>query len=235
MRTSELLYAIANWLESPENEALLLSEHDDECLSVVAESCAQAAYILKLAAEHTDTIEPEEESNLTPENIDKLASIAQHFDDSGDKELIAQASVIDALLSTVLISKEAIRAKKAANEQRLEDLKKKYQESKTTQDKLKKKDNMEKALDKSEYLEQYRPMQQALQTRYCPDHPGVQLIRLSDNKGQCSLDRKVYDFKEGFTMINGKKVPGTSVEEQTKMDVREFASNFSNRENRLAK
>jgi hypothetical protein len=234
MRTSEILYAIASWLESPENEAMLLAEHDEDCLNVVATSCVQAAEILKLAAEHTDSIEPEE-SVITEENISKLAYIANEFDNSQDPELVKQASLIDELLTTIYASKDAIRAKKAENEQKLENLKKKYQDTKVKQDKANHIEDMQKALDKSEYLKQYRPLQQSLQTRYCPDHPGVSLQRISDTSGQCSLDNKLYDFEAGYTMINGTKVPGTSVQEQTKMDVIDHTSNFSTRENRLGK
>jgi len=235
MKTSELLYAIASWLENSDNEAILLAEHDDRCLNIVAESCVQAATILKLAAEATDELEPEEESNLTPENIESLAAIAQEFDNSGDEKLQKQASVIDELLLTISASKDAIRLKKAENERKIEDLKKKYQDNKKKQDDLNKTPEMEKQLDKSEYLKEYRPMQKSLQTRYCPDHPGVSLQRISDHKGQCALDKKVYDFEAGFTLIDGTKVPGTSVQEQTKMDVIDSSLNSSTRENRLAK
>jgi len=234
MKTSEILLAIASWLESPENEAILLAEHDDECLNVVATSCVQAAEILKLAAEHTDSIEPEE-SYINEENISKLASIAQEFDNSLNPELQKQASLIDELLLTLSASKDAIRAKRAQDDAKIEALKKKYQETKLTQDKANHNEQMEKALDKSEYLKQYRPLQQGLQTRYCPDHPGVSLMRISDNKGQCSMDKKVYDFEAGYSKIDGTKVPGTSVQEQTKMDVIDHMSNFSTRENRLGK
>jgi len=235
MKTSELLNAIASWLENSENEAILLAEHNDDCLKVVAESCVQAATILRLAADHTDTLEEDEESNITPENVEKLASIASAFDSSGDEDLIKQASLIDELLLTISSSKDAVRAKRAADNEKIELLKKKYNDSKTKQDELNKKPEMEKALNNSEYLKEYRPMQFGLQTRYCPDHPGVMLQRISDHKGQCPLDKKVYDFQSGFSLINGTKVPGTSVEEQSKMDVIDHTSDFSTRENRLAK
>jgi len=49
------------------------------------------------------------------------------------------------------------------------------------------------------------------------------------------MDKKVYDFEAGYSKIDGTKVPGTSVQEQTKMDVIDHMSNFSTRENRLGK
>jgi len=54
MRISEMLTAIASWLENPDNEALLLSEYDPACMEVVAETCLQAAQVLKLGAEQVD-------------------------------------------------------------------------------------------------------------------------------------------------------------------------------------
>ena len=98
MRISEMLKAIASWLESPNNEAILLSEYNDDCLKVVSESCILASSALKKAAQEVDLIEPKEDSNLTPEAIDELAEIAYAFDASGDENLRKQASVIDELL-----------------------------------------------------------------------------------------------------------------------------------------
>ena len=56
MRISEMLKAIASWLESPNNEAILLSEYNDDCLKVVSESCILASSALKKAAQEVDLI-----------------------------------------------------------------------------------------------------------------------------------------------------------------------------------
>ena len=100
MRISELLNAIASWLESSENEALLLSEDNDECLSVVANGCVMAANILKKTAEEADRLEPGEESKLTLESLDGLNDILTAFDRSGNKDLEKTANLIDELLLT---------------------------------------------------------------------------------------------------------------------------------------
>ena len=47
MRIAELLTAIASWLESPNNEAMLLAEYDMDCLAVVGSSCVEAAHALR--------------------------------------------------------------------------------------------------------------------------------------------------------------------------------------------
>lgn len=232
MRVSELLNAFASWLESPDNEALLLSEYDDKCLQIVAEACVKASEILKEAGSKTDEIEPKE-SYITPENIDNLAKIASEFDLSGDIELKKQASLIDELLLTISASKDFIKIKQAENDNRLEDLKKKYEDTKKELDKLNKREKSEKAIEDSDYLKNPNVNDFPLKSRYCPDHPGVSVIRLSDTSVQCSLDKKVYDYEAGFTLQDGKKVPGTSVQNQSKLDHFQQASLFNSRDERL--
>lgn len=234
MRISELLTAIASWLENPDNEAITLAEYDDDCLKVVSESCVQAAAILKLAAEETDLLEPKEDSNITSENIEGLAAIATEFDESGDPRLQKQASLIDELLLTISASKDFLKNKRAAEDYREKDLKKKYEDAKKFQDKNINREELEKRIDKSEYMKDYSPMEFGLKSRYCPDHPGVSVIRLSDSAIQCPLDRKVYDYEIGFKLENGGKVPGGTVEEQTKLDTHQQSSAFFSREERMS-
>ncbi|MCZ2224509.1 MAG: hypothetical protein LC122_12870 [Chitinophagales bacterium] len=234
MRISELLYAVASWLEDPNNEALLLSEYNDECLEIVAKSCVQAAFILKNAAEKTDLIEPQEASNLTPESIKGLAEIATAFDLSGDPELQKQASVIDELLLTISASKDFINSK-IAEDDRINELKKKYKGTKEQSDELIKTKESEKAVENSEYFKDYVPLENSLQTRYCPDHPGVMAKRVTDNVIQCPIDKKTYNYEAGFQLMDGSKVPGTTVQNQTKMDTFQQASIFDSREQKLNK
>jgi len=58
-------------------------------------------------------------------------------------------------------------------------------------------------------------MEHSLSTRGCPDHYGAQVARVGEDAWQCSIDHKVYDFKNGFKTMTGKMVPGTFVENQT--------------------
>lgn len=51
-------------------------------------------------------------------------------------------------------------------------------------------------------------------SRQCPDHPGQQLIRMSDNVRKCPLDERVYDFVRGFTTDDGEQHNGGSVNAQ---------------------
>lgn len=227
-----MLQAIASWLEDPNNEAILIAEYDDECLDVVAESCIEAAALLKRAAEKVEQIEPEAESTLTPESLDKLADIAAAFDESGDPELIAQASVIDELLLTIAAPPGATKNKLAAEDNRIETLKEKYENvSKQLKD-----DNKiveaEKAIDKSKMTEA-GILEGSLSTRTCPDHPGAQMARTGEYSWQCEMDKKTYNYQTGFELANGMKVPGGDVANQTKMETPESHAIFDTRESRL--
>lgn len=55
----------------------------------------------------------------------------------------------------------------------------------------------------------------SLSTRHCPDHRGVQTIRIEENTYQCPLDGKIYDYINGYENYKGQRVPGGSVAAQT--------------------
>jgi len=232
MRIAEMLQAIASWLEDPNNEALLIAEYDDECLEVVAESCIEAAALLKKAAEKVDQIEPASESAITPESLDKLADIAAAFDESGDPELMSQASVIDELLLTIAISPNALKDKKAAEEDRIEMLKEKYNDVSKQLREDNKISEAEKAIAKSKMTEA-SILEGTLSTRTCPDHPGAQMGRTGEHTWQCEMDKKTYNYQAGFTMENGMKIPGGDVANQTKMETPDSHAIFDTRESRL--
>lgn len=119
-----MLKAIASYLESPNNEALMLAEYDEDCSKIVAENCVLAAELLKNAAEQVDCLELPEESKLTEESLQGLANIATAFDSSGDEELKKQASVIDELLLTIAAPPNAYAARKDLEENRITELQK---------------------------------------------------------------------------------------------------------------
>lgn len=60
-------------------------------------------------------------------------------------------------------------------------------------------------------------------TRFCPDHPDVQVTRIADNVYQCPIDGVVYDWNLGFKKQNGEEVPGASVAGMTP-DIPEYYS-----------
>lgn len=233
MRIAEMLHAIASWLESPDNEALMLAEYNEECSKIVAENCVLAAALLKNAAEEVDTIEPPPESNLTPESIEELANIASAFDASGDEGLKKQASVIDELLLTIAAPPNALAMRKDLEDNRIEEIKKKYQEPTESIKKSNKIADSEKAIDKSNMTKQYNILEAPLSSRYCPDHPGVQIARIGEHMWQCEMDKKSYNFETGFELNNGNKVPGGDVAEQTQILNTPSHAIFDTREGRL--
>ncbi len=54
-----------------------------------------------------------------------------------------------------------------------------------------------------------------MSTRSCPDHPGTQLLRVTDNVRQCPVDHRTYNYNEGFTTDDGTEHLGGSISEQT--------------------
>jgi hypothetical protein len=233
MRIAEMLNAMAAWLESPTNEALLLAEENEDCMKVVAESCVLAAALLKKAADEVDGLEPAEPSKITPESIQELANIATAFDSSGDPRLKKQASVIDELLLTIAAPPGALADKKAAEDYRIEELRKKYEGPRKELHALDKTEESLKAIDKSNMIKQYKILEAPLSTRYCPDHAGAQISRVGEHMWQCELDKKTYNFETGFELQDGSKVPGGDVAQQTQGVSAPFHAIFDTREGRL--
>ncbi len=54
-----------------------------------------------------------------------------------------------------------------------------------------------------------------MSTRSCPDHPGTQLLRVTDNVRQCPVDHRTYNYSEGFKTDDGVEHLGGSIAEQT--------------------
>ena len=232
MRISEMLIAIAAWLESPNNEAILLAEYDDECLKVAAQACVEAAFILRDGAEAVDAIEPPEESNLTAEAIDELAEMATAFDESGDPNLKRTASVLDELLLTISAPANFANNYKQAEDNKIDVLKKKYEDPRIELEEKNKIADSRKAIDASPYNKEYRIMEHALSARCCSEHAGVPLVRVGEGMWQCEMDKKVFNYEAGYTTDKGEKVPGGSVANQFDYNS-ENQNIFDNREERL--
>lgn len=233
MRVAELLNAIASWLESPNNEAMLLAEHDDKSLEATAVLCNKAAAMIREGAGEIEAIEPNEAPTLSAEAIDHIVELATAFDMSDSEDLKKSASVLDELLLTIAAPPGSVDNFKKAEEQRLTDLKKKYENAKSGNFNEKLAD-AEKDIKSSPYYKEYVPMEAPLSTRTCPDHAGAQMARVGEHMWQCSLDKKVYNYQNGYTNEKGEKVPGGDVSLQTeKMDMAEPHAIFDTRDSRL--
>lgn len=55
----------------------------------------------------------------------------------------------------------------------------------------------------------------SLSTRYCPDHHGVQAVRVAERVYQCPIDGRMYDYESGYVNYSGQRVPGGSIANQT--------------------
>lgn len=233
MRTAELLNAMAAWLASPNNEAMMLAEQDEKCMEIVAESCVLAAELLKTAADEIDILEPPADSLITPESVMETAALAAILDQSGDPALQKMASVLDELLMTVAAPPGAVAEKKAAENQRLEELHKKYQQPRETLRDYHKLGDAEKAIEKSNFTKDYRILEAPLSSRTCPDHPGAQMGRVGEHVFQCELDKKTYNYEIGYVLNSGEKVPGGDVAQQTMGLEIPFHAIFDDRNSRL--
>jgi hypothetical protein len=234
MRISEMLVAIANWLEDSDNEAMLLAEYDEECLKVVAESCLDAAGALRVAAEKVDAIEPPEESKITPEAIDEVSEFITALDYSGDEELQKRASVLDELLLSIASPPGAFAARKDLLDNRSVVMKKNYEEPRETLNKANMLDQAAKAIDKSDMTKDIDIQSAALSARTCPDHPGSQLGRVGEHMFRCELDGKIYNYETGYTLNSGERVPGGDVSLQTSNTLNvPYTATFDSRQERL--
>ena len=75
IKISEILSAMASWLEDPNNEAIVLAEEDPHCLNIVVNSCVLAADQLKKAAAEVEYFEPKT-THLTSESLESLSKIS---------------------------------------------------------------------------------------------------------------------------------------------------------------
>lgn len=156
------------------------------------------------------------------QTLEGSVALANALDNSQDEELTKLASVLDEILLTIGANKKYQENFKLAEDAEIEKLRKKYREeasnkaysaAKIEQDKQNQVEESSKIID--EKVKVYRPMQHPLSTRYSPDMPGVSLMRIGENVYQCPVTKKIYNFEEGYTKMNGDQVPGTSVTNQT--------------------
>lgn len=159
--------------------------------------------------------EGEKSEEVTPKDLEAVAALAEEFSKSGDVLLRRQASVLDQVLLT-FATQDVRQDQKKAFDQKIAQIKENL--GKNVEEQIKKSfkaDEVAKAVDKN--IKVYAPLEAPLKTRSCIDHPGHQLIRVSDDVYQCSLDKRTYDYKSGFTTLKGNKVPGGDVSLQSRM------------------
>jgi len=230
MKLSEKLLIIASWLEHEDNAVLVDAENDDMCLNIVASALTEAADAIRACVEDVKLIEPDV---MSAEALSEMAAVATAFDESGDELLQKQASVLDEILLTLGAQKGALEVSKKLEENRIVELKKKYQGIKEQHDEMNKISDSVKAIEKAPIYKEYRILESPLNTRYCPDHPGAMIARVGEHQWQCMMDHKLYDFESGYTTLNGNKVPGGGVDKQTPVHQDQGQMMFDTRQDKL--
>ena len=227
---------VASWLEDSENDLVVNAENDEGCLEVLSSALVKAAIELKAAAMVVSEIEPSEEG-ITAEKLEGLAAVAELLDDSDDPAIRKQASVLDELLLTIAAPKGQFIQFRDTQDDRIQELKKKYKNIKEKHDDMNKVSDSIKAIEKSPVYKKFRPLEAPLNSRYCPDHAGVSVIRVGEHTVQCTLDKKIYNYEAGYKLNDNTVVPGGDVALQTKMPTdnqhQVFSNQFDTRSQRL--
>lgn len=230
MKLSEKILTVANWLADSDNDLIVNAENDEQHLRWVAEALVTASEILKATASAVKKTEPHQ---LTPQKLDEIAAVAQAFDESGDEFLMKQASVIDELLLTIAAPRGSNIQFRETQDDRIEQLKKKYDDIKKEHDEMNKVSDAVKDIEKAPISKKYRILEAPLSTRYCPDHPGGLVVRVGEHTWQCVLDKKIYNYNTGFKTLDGNSVPGGGVEYQIPDHPQEGHALFDTRDSRL--
>lgn len=173
------------------------------------------------------------------DDLDNAAKLAEALDSSGDESNIKIASVLDEILLSIGTPKGAVQNIKSAEESEIEKLRLKYKKNPedlfVKGNEAKNKLTEEYTKDIKNQIKEYKPMEHGLSSRYCPDHNGVSLMRVADNTWQCNFDKKIYNYEEGYKLLDGSSVPGSNVSNQTQnlQNPQMEHVSFSNRADKL--
>lgn len=241
MSIAEGLKRLAARLQT-DADAVLAEAEQTEYFQPTLEVVANA---VKALEDFADIIGEAGVGVLTPDKLEELAAVAQAFDESGDELLRKQASVLDEILLTIGTPQGAVAGLRAKADEEVEKLRARHRDerredlygrAKKELDGRNKKDEIVKAV--KDQVKEYRPLESTLSTRYCPDHPGVGIVRIGDHVYQCSLDRKIYNWESGFTTMKGNKIRGGGVQYQTHDDGQRgggYYTSFNTRESLLSR
>jgi hypothetical protein len=237
------LRVLARKLEKNSDDILVKAASKDKAtFEKVAQAIAAASTLLEGVA---DDMDENGSLDFRPEQLDEIAALASSFAESNDPLLQKQASVLDEILLSIASPKNALAKANQINADeinRLREARKKgvhedlYEKPKQALDKMNLVSQQSKAVNSQ--IKTFRPLEAPLQTRYAPDMPGNMLSRIADGVYQDIITGKVYDYKEGYTTVKGNKIPGSSVEGQTRDlgDTRQQSNSlFENREGVMAR
>ena len=200
--------------QDPDFPILQLAEEiDTRMMDEVARLLSRFVEEINYAEEHIEAWFGKLQLEKKPlQDLENTAALADEFDASGDPFLKQQAEILDRALFVLAENESsALSAEQKKYRDRNFDLA--YNQPREELAKSFRIDETKKALENAK-PKIYRPNEASLSTRHCPDHPGVPFFRVADYVYQCSLDHKIYDFKDGFSTLKGNAVPGGSVSNQ---------------------
>lgn len=247
MAEKEVFQALRDVADALEKEMSDLDCDDMESANLHGNLYSYLASLSDLLTRVKDCKKPKDEDKdqtvVTAESITEMAALASAFDKSGDELLMKQAAVLDEILLTIGANKRQVAEAKSAQDREVDRIKSfsakedgedPYTMVKAEHDKQLKVEDVRKEI--ANKVKEYRPLEAPLMTRTCPDHPGAQMARIAEHTYQCSLDKAVYNYQNGFTTMKGNKIPGSSIMNQTQDHDKpnEFTS-FDSRESRLNK
>ena len=216
MSVSEGLKLLAQKVEEESDAILAEAEHDPVLFGLTLDIIAGTIHRLAEASKDLEG----KDLVVTTDTLDTIAYLAGVLDESEDEVLRKKASMLDELLVTISSPKSVIAQARQQTEDELNKLRAKYR-SKTREDIYhnryeERTGPMKEAIREAvaDQVKDYRAMEAPLQTRYCPDHPGVGMVRIAERVFQCALDKKLYNYESGYTTMKGSKIPGGGVEYQ---------------------
>ncbi len=218
MSVSNGLRELAQQLQKNADAVLEEAEKSQPLFELVTEAVANAVFHLEKIADAIEDREPV----VTSELLETITYLANALDETGDEILQKKASLLDELLVTISAPKNSVAQAHQQSEDELNRLRDKYREqnreeiyktrTRSALDEMNQKEKTQKLV--RDQVKEFRVLQAPLQTRYCPDHPGVGMIRVADRVFQCALDHKVYNYQTGYSTMKGNRVPGGGVENQ---------------------
>lgn len=215
------LRELANKLEKNSDELLVnASRKNPEVFEKVATAVAAASTLLEDVA---DDMDANADHSMTEQQWDEAVATIKAFRETGDDFLKKHASVMEEILLSIGAQKNAAKESRKATEDEINRLRAERRRSRMEEAYIKPRDEHHdmwnsKAQAKAveQQVKRYVPLEAPLQTRYPPDRPGGQMTRISDHVYQDITTGIIYDYKAGYTTQKGNKIPGGSVENQTR-------------------
>ncbi len=221
MAISTELRVLARKLEKNSDDLLINASHKGpETFEKVATAVAAASTLLESVA---DDMEAKAEFRMTEQQFDEMVETIKAFNESGDDLLKKQASVMEELLLSIAAPKNAAQQVRKVTEDEVNRLREERRRARGEEAYIKPRqehhdmwNSAAQAKAVEQQVKRYVPLEAPLQTRYPPDRPGGQMTRITDHVYQDIVTGIIYDYKAGYTTQKGNKIPGGSVENQTR-------------------